>query len=220
MGTTLAEDVYERLRSDILISKHRPGTSLRLDKLKTQYGVGVTPLREALFRLVARGLVEAEGQKGARVASASVDELRDIASTRKEVEGLALRKSIELGDDYWESNLVAGRHRLILLERDHDSAETSKEVWEVRHREFHELLIAGCNSPWLMHLTGILYDQFDRYRNLSTEYRLSDKPVSLAHQQIMDAALARNADRAVELLHAHIDQAMQMIARSLPDLAE
>jgi DNA-binding GntR family transcriptional regulator len=163
-----------------------------------------------LSRLVARGLVEAEGQKGARVARASVVEITDIAAVRRDIEGLALRKSIELGDDYWESNLVAGRHRLILLERENGNEAITKETWEKRHREFHELLIAG----------GILYDQFDRYRNLSTEYRLSDKPVSLEHQQIMDAALARDADLAVKLLHKHIDQAAQMIVRSLPELVD
>ncbi|MCZ6604965.1 MAG: FCD domain-containing protein, partial [Alphaproteobacteria bacterium] len=199
-GKTLAEEVYKRLRADILTSRHPPGSSLRLDKLKTHYGVGVTPLREALSQLVARGLAVAEGQKGSRVASASVVELTDIASVRRDIEGIALRRSIEFGDDYWESNLVAARHRLILLERGNDSEESNKETWETRHREFHEHLIAGCNSPWLMHLNGILYDQFDRYRNFSTKYYLSAKAVSLEHQEIMDAALARDTKLAVNLL--------------------
>ncbi len=68
-----------------------------------------------------------------------------------------------------------------------------------------------------MHLNGILYDQFDRYRNLTNEYRLSDKPVSLEHQEIMEAALARNAKRAVELLHKHIDQALNIIVSDLSE---
>ena len=217
VGNTLAENVYKQLRADILSTRHGPGASLRLSKLKSQYGVGVTPLREALAGLAARGLAESEGQRGSRVASASVIEIFDIASVRRDIEGMTLCRSIENGDDYWESNLVAARHRLILLERNNSNEIMSRETWEIRHREFHESLIGGCNSPWLMHLNGILYDQFDRYRNLTKDYRLSDKPVSLEHQEIMEAALARNAKRAVELLHNHIDQALNIIVSDLSE---
>lgn len=217
---TLAEEVYKRLRADILISRHPPGSSLRLDKLKTQYGVGVTPLREALSQLVARGLTVTEGKKGSRVASASVVDLTDIASIRRDIEGTALRRAIEIGDDIWESNLVAARHRLILLERSKDDEESNKETWEIRHRDLHEHLIAGCNSPWLIHLNGLLYDQFDRYRNLSNKYRLWDKRVSLEHKNIVDAALARDAKLAVRLLQKHIDHAAEVIIASMADTTD
>ena len=130
---------------------------------------------------------------------------------------MALRRSIENGDDYWESDLVAARHRLILLERSKSDEHMNWAKWEICHREFHESLIDGCKSPWLMYINGILYDQFDRYRNLTSEYRLSDKPVSLEHQEIMDAALTRNAKRAVELLHKHINQALNIIVQDLSE---
>jgi DNA-binding GntR family transcriptional regulator len=216
---TLANEVYERLRADILSSKLAPGSKLRFETLKEVYGVGISPLREALSRLVGKGLITTEGQRGFRVAPASTADITDIAMVRAEVEGTALRKSIDYGDDTWEANVVAARHRLGLMEHRKSSEEISEERWEARHREFHLALISGCRSPWLVNLTVLLNDQFDRYRRLSVENSLSQKPTILEHQKIMDAALKRNADLAVKLLHEHINQALRLIVDSNADLS-
>jgi hypothetical protein len=60
--------------------------------------VGLSPLREALSRLVVSGLVWAEGQRGFRVAPASIEDIQDISDVRTNVECLAFRQSIERGD--------------------------------------------------------------------------------------------------------------------------
>lgn len=64
-----------------------------------------------------------------------------------------------------------------------------------------------CQSDSLLHLHGLLSDQFDRYRRLSAQSRLPNAPRSLIHQRILDAAFSRNADLAVKLLTDHIDEA-------------
>jgi len=213
-GRTLANEVYARLRADILSSKLTPGSKLRFETLKEVYGVGISPLREALSRLVGKGLITAEGQRGFRVAPATTADITDIAMVRAEVEGTALRKSIDRGDDSWEANVVAARHRLGLMENRKSSEEINEERWEARHREFHLALISGCQSPWLVSLTELLNDQFDRYRRLSVDNSLSQKLTILEHQKIMDAALKRKADLAVKLLHEHINQALRLIVDS------
>lgn len=212
-GRTLAAFVYRRLRADILSSRLPPGTKLHFGRLREDYQVGLSPLREALSRLVASGLVTTVGQRGFRVATASKADLLDVAMVRKELEGSALRKSIAHGDDAWEAQVVAARHRLLLLERG-NSEVASEEFWEERHREFHRALISACNSQWLLHLTALVNDQFDRYRRMAVENSLSQHPTSLEHQEIMEAALARDADRAVHLLGEHIDQALELILSS------
>lgn len=217
-GRTLAMGVLERLRADILSSKLAPGSKLRFDRLRDEYAVGLSPLREALSRLVASGLVTTEGQRGFRVATASLADITDIAMVRREVEGLALRGAIEQGDDAWEARVVAARHRLALLERGNSKEEISDELWEKCHRAFHEALISGCQSRWLIHLNALLADQFDRYRRMSGRLKLSAKQVSLEHQKIMEAALARDVNRAVGLLHEHIDEATNLIVKNWPSL--
>jgi GntR family transcriptional regulator, carbon starvation induced regulator len=210
---TLALEVFERLRADILSGKLGPGTKLRFEDLRSAYGVGLSPLREALSRLAENRLVVSVGQRGFRVPTVSVEEIRDIAMVRKQIEGLALRLAIQNGDDGWEARIVAARHKLTVLER--SNRDVSEDLWEFRHREFHKALIAACNSSCLIHLHGLLCDQFDRYRRLSAKSRLPNSPRPLVHQRITDATLDRNADLAVKLLHDHIDQATASIIAGL-----
>ena len=80
--------------------------------MRERYGVGGSPIREALMRLEAEGLVTLEQNKGFRVSPVSREQLLDLMKTRVEIEGLALRWSIEKGGVEWEANLLAAFHRL------------------------------------------------------------------------------------------------------------
>ena len=214
---TLALEVFGRLRADILSGKLAPGTKLRFENLRASYGVGLSPLREALSRLAENRLVVSIGQRGFRVPPVSVQEIGDIAMVRKEIEGLALRFAIRHGNDGWEAAVVAARHKLTVLER--HNRDVSEDLWESRHRDFHKTLVSACNSACLIHLHGLLCDQFDRYRRLSAKSRLPNSPRPLVHQRITEAALARDADLAVKLLHDHIDQATALIVAGLQPAA-
>jgi DNA-binding GntR family transcriptional regulator len=210
---TLASEMFEKLRSDILSARLAPGTKLRFDYLRKTYKVGLSPLREALSRLAENRLVVATGQRGFRVPSVSAHDIIDIAMVRKEIEGLALRLSISYGDDAWEANVVAARHKVALLEK--AGKNVAEDIWESRHRDFHRTLVSACQSECLLHLHGLLSDQFDRYRRLSAKSRLPNSPRSLIHQRILDAVLSRNADLAVKLLGDHIDEATRLIVAGL-----
>jgi DNA-binding GntR family transcriptional regulator len=92
---TLASSVYDRLRYDILSGALPPDEKLRTEALRDRYGVGNSPLREALNRLSADGLVTREDQKGFRVATVSRADLEELVKTRCWLEEIALRQSIE-----------------------------------------------------------------------------------------------------------------------------
>lgn len=210
---TLATEVFEKLRADILSARLPPGTKLRFEYLRDTYKVGLSPLREALSRLAENRLVTATGQRGFRVSSVSIHDINDVAMVRKEIESLALRRAIDYGDDAWEASIVAARHKLTLLEK--AGKNVSEDIWESRHRDFHRTLVSACRSHCLLHLHGLLTDQFDRYRRLSAKSRLPNAPRSLIHQRILDAVLERNADLAVKLLADHIDEATSLIVAGL-----
>ncbi|GAN77788.1 GntR family transcriptional regulator [Acidisphaera rubrifaciens] len=211
--STLGNDVFFRLRSDIIASRFAPGAKLRLSDLRTAYGVGFSPLREALSRLTENRLVTAIGQRGFRVREASAEDITDISMVRKEVEGHALRLAIRNANDLWEAQLTAAGEALVALQR--MGKKVAEDVWESRHREFHRALVSACNSPCLLHLHELLCDQFDRYRRLSAKSRLPNAPRWLMHMEILDAARAREADKAVALLEAHITEATQLIVMGL-----
>src|SRR4051812_34085945 len=132
------ESAYWRLREDIIRGVLQPAAKLRIEQLRQSYGLGASPLREALSRLVADGLVETEGQRGFWVAPISRAELHDITAARQVIEVGALRQSIAHGSVEWEGRVVAARHNLDHVEKSM-AAPTAEVItnWERANRQFH-----------------------------------------------------------------------------------
>lgn len=218
---TLASSVYDRLRHDILCGSLPPDEKLRTEALRARYGVGNSPIREALNRLSADGLVTREDQKGFRVAAASRDDLVELVKTRCWLEAIALRESIENGGDEWEESVVLQFHRLSRLRR--SSSEDTYVVnpeWEARHRAFHLALLSACGSRWLLQYCAQLNDQADRYRQLAIVVSYPKRNELVEHETIMKAATDRNADEAVGLLLAHYDRTAGLIKDTLADTSQ
>lgn len=208
---TMASSVYERLRHDILRLAFQPGERLGVEALAGRYDVGATPLREALNRLSADGLVTLSDNRGFRVAEVSLEALKELTYTRCAVNGLALREAIEKGDQQWEEGIVLAYHRLSKAKPQLDVEQPESDLnWSLLHREFHASLIAGCRLRWLITVCEWLFDQADRYRYIEFQAKSRRPDVEIEaragddeHRAIMDATLERNADEAVRLLQEH-----------------
>jgi DNA-binding GntR family transcriptional regulator len=205
VGRTLSGAVLEHLRRDILECRWAPGARLRFEALRAEYEVGLSPLREALSRLAVEGLVVGVDRRGFRAAAVSIADLDEITALRCELEGLALRWSIERGDDEWESEVVGAFHRLSRVHWDVPGrpAQISGE-WERRHTAFHHALAAACGSARLLQLRAQFFDQTNRYRRLAVAFSKVPRDDRGEHRALMEAALARDADRAVTLIRRHI----------------
>ncbi len=210
-GVTLATLAYRQLRDDILSGALAPNAKLRMHELKERYDIGVAPLREALVRLRAEQLVDSSDNRGFWVAPVSVDELTDLTRVRMLLEAEALRCSIRDGGDDWEARIVATFHFLArVTERGaHLSPETLGE-WEARHEDFHRALISGAASALLLRLRSMLTVLVRRYRRFAIATALQ-RPHLEEHREIMEAVLARDADRAIALLDRHYDLTTQAI---------
>lgn len=215
---TDAERAYYLLRESILHTAHQPGEKLKREELKQRYGLGSSPLREALSRLSSEGLVVFSGGRGFRVAGVSLKDLRDIASVRKILESAALRQSIADGDDRWEAGILAAFHRLSVAEERLATDPSAINEWELRNREFHEALGAASQSDRLRELAKGMYDLHERYRRLSRLDRSRARDVHAEHKAIMEAALMRDTEGACRLSEAHIDETTATVARLLPNL--
>jgi GntR family carbon starvation induced transcriptional regulator len=219
---TLAELAYARLREDIVWGRLAPGDALRSDDLRSRYGLGVSPLREALSRLAVERLVIAQGQRGYRVAPVSAAEAQDILSVRLLIEGDALSRSLARGDVEWETAVMAAFHRLARMPVP-VGAGADPQTWAAAHRDFHMALLSACDSPWLMNYAGNLYDQAERYRlirALRTPKAALARDVAAEHRELLDAALSRDATRALAALREHyertIDAAVGGLAPAKP----
>lgn len=212
-AATLATAICDRIRGDILAGRRKPGGKLRLEALKSEFAVSWSPIREALSRLAAEGLVQAEEQRGYRVAPVSRSQLAEVIRLRTLLESMALQASIEHGDDAWEADVLAAHHRLGKLENRRNSPLA--EQWERWHRTFHETLIHACGMPTLLQFCGQLHDMNDRYRRLFLSTHNFDRDVAGEHRAITEATLARNAAKACRLLEAHIQRTGRNILQSM-----
>lgn len=203
----LAVQCYNHIQEAIVSGTFIPGQKLKVEELKQQLGVGQSPIREALSRLAASGLVEAQDNKGFRVAQISEFDIRDTYKTFFHIEMLALEQAMKLGDDAWESSIVAALYNLSLVETNQDGV--SYQVWIERNYDFHSALIAGCKSPLLQQVRAHVYQRIDRYYRIVDRIAFDFLPAELAinheeHKKIAAAVISRDSQEVAALMRHHI----------------
>lgn len=220
---TVASQLYQRLRADILQGELEPGSKLRLSALAQQYDAGAIPLREALNRLSAEQLVSQHDRRGFYVCDISQEDVIDLTQVRCWLYEGALRASIARGGSEWEDELVLSFYRLNEVSRyENDDPLRVNRAWIEPHRRFHTALIAACGSKRTISISENLFDQAERYRNVARlkEYKTS---VHEEHRSIMEAALRRDGDTAVRELLGHLratcDTVVETLKRGRPKAA-
>ncbi|MGB0733214.1 MAG: GntR family transcriptional regulator [Pontibacterium sp.] len=220
MKETDSSVAYQCLRGDILDGTIEPSSKLAISQLTARYQSSAAPIREALSRLSAEGLVIRKGQRGHWAAPVSPEEFREVSRLRLMLEVDALRQAIEHGNLDWEANIAGARHREVTIRKQvfNEGMQEEKVAALIKeNRRFHMALISACPSVWQLKFISTLYDQSERFRRLSLikhEPKADEKQKDI-HQLIMDAAFARDADKACSLLYDHIEQSNMKVIENL-----
>jgi len=211
--TTLASAVYRQLRHEIIVGNLKPNTKLNIKVLCEQFGSALSPVREALNRLAPEGLVTQIDNRGFVVAPVSIAESTDLTMARCWTNEIALRDAIANGDETWEEALVVALHRLTRTPRG-ETDVAQHRVWSQVHRDFHAALIAACRSQWILRYCDDMFLAAERYRHIARRsgQRQFNKD---SHGAIVDAAIERKADEAVELLNQHFRRTAELVERVL-----
>ncbi|WP_315928857.1 GntR family transcriptional regulator [Mesorhizobium sp. SP-1A] len=223
------DEAYALLRRDILAARLRPGQPLKLGALSETYGVGWTPLREALSRLEAERLVTLASNRGFAVAPVSRAELEDLTHARLVVELPLLLESMERGGADWESAVVTAHYRLSRCKiAPDDSSDAAMDEWDEKHAAFHAALLSAAASGWLLRFQTTISDQLRRHHrhlslmpairaangqqdgNAQTMAALRQAMAIEHHTRLMEAALERDMARARDLLREHIGYTMHV----------
>ena len=210
---TLIERAYAQLRDDIVEGRLAPDEKLRVEHLKTRYGVGAGTLREAITRLASDALVVAEGQRGFRVAPVALADLEDLTRLRLHIEIDALRQSIRHGDAAWRAQLQQAYDELSSFEQPIRPAQRRR--WEALNTRFHDALIAAQASPWTLKVLRLLSRHGERYRRYAIEIPDSGRNVHAEHREIFTLAMDGHEARAALALEAHIRATPDQLARAL-----
>ena len=155
---------------------------------------------------------------GYRVTQVSEADLRDLTSTRIDIETLCLRHAMAHGDLAWESRVVAAFHTLANTpELASESPATVNEDWAVAHTMFHAALLEGCPSRRLRDFAWSLRDASELYRRWSRHLGGEDERDILGeHTALRDAVLARDTERAEQVLANHIQFTTHALLENAP----
>lgn len=198
---TAATMVYKRLREAILSGELSPGQKLGIDAMRARFDSGATPVREALNRLVSEGLVISRDLRGFSVADLDEAELRELYKARAKYFAFLLREAIEHGGGDWEERVIVAYHRL------------SKTPWSISEKEFklntdfaerlmefYLALFSGCGSRWLVDFAVRLHQECSRFFWMVMESKFETNEPESMHRSLVDAVVARDADRAVHII--------------------
>ncbi|MFE1461113.1 GntR family transcriptional regulator [Streptomyces nigra] len=195
-----ADRVYSHVKQGVLERRYEGGTLLTEGELADAVGVSRTPVREALLRLEAEGLLKLYPKKGALVLPVSAQEIKDVVETRMLVEEHATRKAVPPPPGLLE------RLEELLERQKAQAAAGDLAGAAVTDRCFHaEIVRSGGNE-----ILSRLYDQLrDRQLRMGAAV-MHSHPDRIAktlgeHEEILTALRSGDAQAAVELVHRHID---------------
>jgi DNA-binding GntR family transcriptional regulator len=209
------QQVYSRLRSDILGGRYEPGAPLRLAELATRFDVGMSVMREALIRLAEQHLVTLLPNQGFRVTEISQTDLHNLTELRVTLEGLALRRSIEHAPVEWEGAVISAHHVLDRATYGSEDGPGTTTEWSAAHAAFHDALGSGCGNPRLIAMTHSLRDGAELYRQLASRSTVVTRDVAAEHRELMDLATTRRADEAVAALSRHLSLTTEILLRTI-----
>lgn len=201
--TSRVEDAYERLKQEILQNRMPPGFQAPEPEIALRLGMSRTPVREALIKLEAQGLVELIPRRGARVLPVSTEDMRDIYEilTALEPEAAArIARSRPTKDDLRALEQASQDMADALAEDDLDA-------WAVADDRFHRELLRMNGNKRLSAFVNTLFDQAHRVRMITLRLRARPVASTEEHREILGHILAGDAEKTRETFRAHRERA-------------
>lgn len=207
---SLTETAYGALRERVLSGELRPGAEFSELELADQLSMSKTPVREALGRLVAEGLIEAFPRRGYRVTPVTVKDINDLFAIRAMTEGTAAAMAA--------LNLTpSDLDRLeILADARYDPSQgESVQSFVKANRDFHIAIAEGANNPRLLALVAAHLDECTRLFYLGAVSRDVNPETSSDHRKIVDVLRLRDPELARAAMVEHSEHTLHGILKAL-----
>jgi DNA-binding GntR family transcriptional regulator len=199
----------ERLRAAIVSGELAPGLVLSQPELSERLGVGRTPLREAIRLLQQDGFLQSERNRRVKIATFSVEDLEDLYALRFSVEAAAIHMTVPFLTPEEGAELEG-----LLAQMQHYTDRNDLERFEVPHRAFHSMLVAGAGER-SRRVAMSLADHAERYRRAFLQPAQASETSSVEHAQILASAVGHDADACAQLVIDHYRETAEALARAL-----
>jgi DNA-binding GntR family transcriptional regulator len=209
--SSLPDSVAALLRDRILAGAVPGGTALRQEALAAEFGVSRIPLREALRRLEAEGLVNIQPHRGAVVAELPLEDADELFSLRALLESDLARRAVPhlTADD-----IVALETAAHAFERAMESEDVAH--WGDANQALHLALYRAADRPRTLEIVNRLHQQCDRLLRLQLLRTIGGGDRAIReHRAIVNSARAGDAEGTAELIHQHIIGVGTALAQAL-----
>jgi DNA-binding GntR family transcriptional regulator len=198
-NSTLRQRVYEHLREEIMADRLPPGTELSEAALSKELSVSRGPIREAIGRLAAEGLVTVRPRRGAEVRAITAEELIDAYEVREALEVLAVRLAVPR---VTESDL-ARLGQLVDSMAEH-ARDGAVDDFFAANVAFHELICELSGNEKLLQVHHHLAGEIGRFQTRTLALRGNLEGSVTEHRAILAAIRRRDAAEAADLTAAHV----------------
>lgn len=205
---TTSDIILAHLRNSICDGSLAEGEPIRQDEVARMFNVSKIPVREALKRLEAEGLVEFQRNKGAIVTTVSEPEIAQIFEARAILESNAIALSVP---HMTKATLAQARTYCDAFAGEGDVAQ-----WAALNWQFHSCLYQDAQRPFLVGLIRSVNDRLERYLRVQLTLSHGHERADSEHRDILAACIAGDADRARDLVYAHIMAASASLVHHLP----
>ncbi len=193
----IAEDLRERILSGDLAE----GELIRQEVLAEEYDVSRMPIREALKRLDAEGLVQFTNNRGARVTRHSLEEIAEIFDLRVLVEVDLFRRAIPR---MTTTDFAACEALLAQMEASYAADDVAR--WGALNHQYHAALYAAAQRRLTNDILQGLSLHSDRFIRIHLSVMQQREPAKREHRALLDLAIARDVEGACAALRAHISR--------------
>jgi len=206
-GTSITEQTYLSLREAILTGDYSPGERLTSVRLAEDLGVSRTPVRAALARLKADGIVDTSDGRAAWVRPLTVSAVEHAYEIVEALEGVLVRRLAETADESQIGALAAAIETMEQAARIND-----KQLWVAGDEQFHELLREFAGNPLLDSMLERVSTVIDRVRFLSLNLHPEGALISAQeHRVVFEALRVGDASLARRLHEAHLTRVCEEI---------
>ncbi len=208
----LRDVIFETLRKAIVTGEIKPGERLMEVSLANQMGVSRTPVREAIRRLEAEGLVTMTPRKGTHVSQLSVKDIMDVLEVRVVLDKLATDLAAKrIQPSQIKALETVHKQYIACLEKDNIEGAIRKDV------EFHDIIYAASGNPRLVAVAGSLREHIYRFRVIYMKDSIIAENVLHEHEQILEALRNAKNDEASNLAEEHIRNQMESIIKTVKE---
>lgn len=202
---SLADQVFEKLETDILSGVYQKGELLTELKLCEELGVSRTPIREALRRLSQEHIIEESG-KGSIVLGIDKNDLKDIYAIRTRIEGMAAALAAQNAT----SAQIEELKEAVELQEFYVSKKDANHIRQFDSR-FHEIVYICSGSKVLFDTLMPLHKKVLKFRKTSVESNVRAVNSANEHREIYEAIVAGNSELAEQKMAEHIKKAYEHI---------